>query len=57
MSGIQERRFWDKGVFPSEVATIAGKKAIENSGINSKDIGCSFRLPFVETFLNLQRPR
>ena len=39
MSGIQERRFWDKGVFPSEVATIAGNKAIEDSGIDIKDIG------------------
>ena len=35
MSGIQERRFWDKGVFPSEVATSAGKKAIEDSGIEA----------------------
>ena len=39
MSGIQERRFWDKGVFPSEVASIAGKKAIENSGVELKNIG------------------
>ena len=35
MSGIRERRFWDKGVFPSDVATLAGKKAIEDSGIKT----------------------
>ena len=51
MSGIQERRFWDKGVFPSEVATIAGKKAIENSGINSKDIGCLISASVCRDFL------
>ena len=51
MSGIQERRFWDKGVFPSEVATIAGKKAIKNSGINSKDIGCLISASVCRDFL------
>ena len=38
MSGIKERRFWDEEVFPSEVAAIAGKKAIENSDIDANDI-------------------
>ena len=51
MSGIQERRFWDKGVFPSEVATIAGKNAIGNSGINSKDIGCLISASVCRDFL------
>ena len=36
MSGIRERRFWDEGIFPSEVAAIAGKKSIENSGVDAK---------------------
>jgi acyl-CoA:acyl-CoA alkyltransferase len=40
MSGIRERRFWDKGVLPSEVATLAGKKAIANSGVEPEQIGC-----------------
>ena len=40
MSGIQERRFWEKGVFPSEVATVAGEKAIARSGVDPDQIGC-----------------
>jgi acyl-CoA:acyl-CoA alkyltransferase len=40
MSGIKERRFWEKGVFPSEVATIAGEKAISQASINKDQIGC-----------------
>ena len=40
MSGIKERRFWNKGIFPSEVATIAGEKAIARAGINKDNIGC-----------------
>ncbi|MBT6717117.1 MAG: 3-oxoacyl-ACP synthase III [Nitrospina sp.] len=51
MSGIEERRFWDKGVFPSEVATLAGKKAIENSGIDLKDIGCLISASVCRDFL------
>ena len=51
MSGIQERRFWDKGVFPSEVATIAGNKAIDDSGIDIKDIGCLISASVCRDFL------
>ncbi|MBC8283819.1 MAG: 3-oxoacyl-ACP synthase III [Nitrospinae bacterium] len=51
MSGIQERRFWDKGVFPSQVATIAGKKAIEDSGIDAKEIGCLISASVCRDFL------
>ena len=51
MSGIQERRFWDKGVFPSEVASIAGKKAIENSGVEVKEIGCLISASVCRDFL------
>ena len=40
MSGIKERRFWDKGIFPSEAATIAGEKAIARAGIKKDNIGC-----------------
>ena len=40
MSGIKERRFWSKEIFPSEVATIAGEKAIARAGINKDNIGC-----------------
>ena len=40
MSGIKERRVWRKGVLPSEVATIAGEKAIARAGVNRDHIGC-----------------
>ena len=51
MSGIEERRFWDEGVFPSEVAAIAGKKAIESSDIEAKDIGCLISASVCRDFL------
>jgi acyl-CoA:acyl-CoA alkyltransferase len=51
MSGIGERRFWDEGIFPSEVAAIAGKKAIENSGIDAKEIGCLISASVCRDFL------
>ncbi len=39
MSGIHERRFWDKGVFPSEVSSIAAKNALAKTSIHKNDIG------------------
>jgi 3-oxoacyl-[acyl-carrier-protein] synthase-3 len=40
ISGIRERRFWDFGTQPSEVATMAARKAIEIAGIDPQEIGC-----------------
>lgn len=40
VTGIRERLFWDRGVMPSEVATIAGRKAIDAAGIDAGKIGC-----------------
>jgi 3-oxoacyl-[acyl-carrier-protein] synthase III len=51
MSGIEERRFWDEGTYPSEVAAIAGKKAIENSGVDAKEIGCLISASVCRDFL------
>ncbi len=51
MSGIQERRFWDKGTLPSEVATIAGEKAITQSGVNPENIGCLISASVCRDFL------
>jgi len=39
LSGIMERRFWDEGVMPSEVATKAGEKALEKAGIDRSKAG------------------
>ncbi len=51
MSGIQERRFWPKGVFPSEVASIAGEKAIAQSGVDPGQIGCLISASVCRDFL------
>jgi acyl-CoA:acyl-CoA alkyltransferase len=51
MSGIQERRFWEKGVFPSEVATLAGEKAIAQSGVDPEQIGCLISASVCRDFL------
>jgi len=40
MSGIKERRFWDKGTRPSDAAILAGKKAVAASGIPPSEMDC-----------------
>jgi 3-oxoacyl-[acyl-carrier-protein] synthase III len=40
MSGIKERRFWDRGTRPSEAAAMAGRKAITASGIPADELEC-----------------
>ncbi len=40
MSGIKERRLWDKGTRPSDAAVLAGKKAIAASGIPASELEC-----------------
>ena len=40
MSGIKERRFWDKGTRPSDAAVLAGKKALAASGLPAAELGC-----------------
>ena len=40
ISGIKERRFWSKGIFPSDIASEAGNTAIKKSGIDRDQIEC-----------------
>ncbi len=40
LTGIRERRFWDLGVMPSEVATLAAEEAIAAAGVDRSRIGC-----------------
>ena len=40
MSGIKERRVWDKGTRPSDGAVLAGRKAIAASGIPPGELEC-----------------
>ena len=51
MSGIKERRYWGNGVMPSDVSTIAAKKALEQSGISKRAIGCILRASVSRNFL------
>ena len=39
LTGIRERRFWDKEHTLGEHAAVAGQKAIDEAGIDPKDIG------------------
>lgn len=40
MSGIRTRRFWNPGTRPSEAAALAGRKALDASGVKGEDIDC-----------------
>jgi 3-oxoacyl-[acyl-carrier-protein] synthase-3 len=40
MSGIWERRLWEKGTRPSAAATLAGRKTIKNASISADEIEC-----------------
>ncbi|MBT3921666.1 MAG: 3-oxoacyl-ACP synthase III [Nitrospina sp.] len=51
MSGIRERRFWGKETLPSEVATLAGQKAIAQSGVDPEKIGCLISASVCRDFL------
>ncbi|MBA3030469.1 MAG: 3-oxoacyl-ACP synthase III [Desulfobacteraceae bacterium] len=39
ITGIRERRYWDPGFTMSQGAVLAGKKALDASGIATRDIG------------------
>jgi 3-oxoacyl-[acyl-carrier-protein] synthase-3 len=38
MTGIKERRFWDKGTSPGLMASVAGRSALEKADISPKDV-------------------
>ncbi|MFH0924923.1 MAG: 3-oxoacyl-ACP synthase III [bacterium] len=40
MSGIKERRLWNKGTLPSQAAIKAGQEVLHNSGFSIDKIGC-----------------
>ena len=39
MTGIRERRFFDRGIKPSQISAITAKKALDSSGLKAEDIG------------------
>lgn len=40
MSGISERRLWDKGTKPSQAAIMAGKNTLQRAQVNPEEIEC-----------------
>lgn len=40
MSGIRERRLWDEGTRPSQVAAEAGRRALTDAGVAPAEVGC-----------------
>ena len=51
ISGIRERRFWDLGTQPSEIATLAARKAIEIAGIDPQEIGCMISTSIMKDYI------
>jgi 3-oxoacyl-[acyl-carrier-protein] synthase-3 len=51
LSGIRERRFWDEGTRPSEIATIAARKALAAAEVDPKRIGVVINTSVCQDFL------
>ena len=51
MTGIKERRFWDKNQLPSEVATLVAEKVIAKSGLSKNDIGAVINTSITKEFI------
>jgi 3-oxoacyl-[acyl-carrier-protein] synthase-3 len=51
LAGIRERRFWDAGTQPSDVATRAALKAIDAAGIDGQQLGCLINTSVCQDYL------
>lgn len=51
LSGIRERRFWDAGTRPSAAATLAGRKALDQAGIDPAEVGIVINTSVCQDFL------
>src|SRR5436190_24207374 len=40
MTGIRERRFWDRGVLPGTISAATAERALAACGIDRNKIGC-----------------
>ena len=40
MTGIRERRFWKKGVLPSQVSAEAARRALSKARVAVDEVGC-----------------
>ena len=51
LAGIEERRVWDDGVMPSDAATLAGRKALEQADLDPKKVGILINTSVSRDFL------
>jgi 3-oxoacyl-[acyl-carrier-protein] synthase-3 len=51
LSGIKERRFWDEGTRPSDVATLAARKVLAAAEIDPKRIGVVINTSVCQDYL------
>ncbi len=51
VTGIKARRLWEEGVQPSEVATIAARKAIAAAGVDKNQIGVLINTSVCKDFI------
>jgi 3-oxoacyl-[acyl-carrier-protein] synthase-3 len=51
LSGIRERRFWDAGTRPSDVATVAARKALETAEVDPERVGVVINTSVCQDFL------
>ena len=51
LTGIAERLFWDRGVTPSDAATLAARKAIDKAGIDPQKIGAIISTSVCKDFI------
>ena len=56
LSGIKSRRLWEEGFKPSDAATLAAEKALEESGVDRNDLGSSSTALYAEIISSPQRP-
>lgn len=51
VAGIEERRLWDEGMLPSQAATLAGQKALEQADIDPGRVGILINTSVSRDFL------
>lgn len=51
LAGIEARRWWDEGVEPDEAAALAGRKLLDESGVDPNRIGVIFNTSVCRAYL------
>lgn len=51
LAGIEERRYWDDGMQPSDAATLAGRKALERADVDPGQVGILINTSVSRDFL------